>query len=83
MRVKVLYFAAVRDLSGKDEEDLELPASVTSIARLAAHLATLHPDLAGRLENVRFARNEEFANGADTIASGDTIALIPPVAGGS
>jgi molybdopterin converting factor small subunit len=55
---------------------------VTSIALLADHLGELHPDLAGRLENVRFARNEEFAKSADLISSGDTIALIPPVAGG-
>ena len=82
MTVTVLYFAAVRDLVGKDQERLELPPGVASIERLAAHLASLHTSLEGRLGYVRFARNEEFAQPGDAVADGDTIALIPPVAGG-
>jgi molybdopterin synthase sulfur carrier subunit len=80
--VTVLYFAAVRDLVGRDEESLDLPTGVTTIDTLAAHLTSLHPSLAGRLKHVRFARNEEFAAPTDPILAGDTIALIPPVAGG-
>lgn len=82
MKLTVLYFAAVRDLVGKDEEVLELPASVTTIGALASHLSAVRPPLEGRLKYVRFARNEEFAHENDAIAEGDTIALIPPVAGG-
>lgn len=82
MKVTVLYFAAVRDLVGASEESLELPPHVTTIDGLAAHLAALHAALDGRLGYVRFARNEEFALAGDPIADGDTIALIPPVAGG-
>lgn len=82
MTITVLYFAAVRDLVGKDEETLELPTSVATIDTLAKHLAALHPALEGRLRHVRFARNEEFAHLSDSVAEGDTIALIPPVAGG-
>lgn len=82
MKLTVLYFAAVRDLVGKDEEVLELPASVTTIGALASHLARVHAPLEGRLGYVRFARNEEFAQNDEALAEGDTIALIPPVAGG-
>jgi molybdopterin converting factor subunit 1 len=82
MKVKVLYFAAVHDLVGVAEEDLDLPESVNSIALLAAHLSQLHPQLMNRLENVRFARNETFAKSSEAISENDTIALIPPVAGG-
>ena len=82
MKLTVLYFAAVRDLVGQDEEVLEVPPSVTTIAALALHLASVHPPLEGRLGYVRFARNEEFAANDDALAEGDTIALIPPVAGG-
>lgn len=82
MKVTVLYFAAVRELVGKDEERLEVPAAVSTIDALAVHLTEIHEPLAGRLEYVRFARNEELAQGSDAIADGDVIALIPPVAGG-
>jgi molybdopterin converting factor subunit 1 len=82
LKLTVLYFAAVRDLVGKDEELVDAPASVTTVEALSAHLSSLHPELGGRLGYVRFARNEEFAQPSDRLAEGDTIALIPPVAGG-
>jgi sulfur-carrier protein len=82
VNVTVLYFAAVRDLVGRDEEQLTLPPAVTTLAHLGDHLTTLHAELGGRLAYVRFARNEEFAQLTDAIAEGDVIALIPPVAGG-
>lgn len=82
MTVTLLFFAAVRDLVGKDEERLALPESVTTIAELASFLAEHYPPLAGRLGSVRFARNETFATNDEPIAEGDVIALIPPVAGG-
>ena len=82
MTITALYFAAVRELVGKDEERLDLPPEVATVEALGVHLAKRHPELAGRLGYVRFARNEEFANAADALADGDVVALIPPVAGG-
>ena len=81
-KITVLYFAAVREVVGIDEEVLELPPDVTSVATLAEHLTRVHDALRGRLAAVRFARNEEFARPGDALADGDVIALIPPVAGG-
>lgn len=82
MTLTVLYFAAVRELVGKDEERVDLPAGVTTIAELAGFLASRHPVLEGRLGSVRFARNETFATNDEALADGDVIAIIPPVAGG-
>ena len=82
MKVRVLYFAAVRDLTGTGEEELDLPADVRTVAAFGAFLERAHPPLAGRMKHVRIARNEAFAAAADPIAAGDTLALIPPVAGG-
>jgi molybdopterin converting factor subunit 1 len=80
--LRVLYFAAVRDLVGKNEEELDLPESVTRISELALHLERVHPELRGRLASVRIAVNETFASEADPVRPGDVVALIPPVAGG-
>ena len=82
MRVRVLYFAAVRDIAGLEEELLELPELVRSIGDLAPFLAARYPALEARLKAIRFAQNEAFAEAGDTLADGDVIAVIPPVAGG-
>jgi sulfur-carrier protein len=82
LKLTVLYFAAVRDLAHVEQEVLELPPFVTTVALLAVHLVAIHPSLEGRLGSVRFARNECFATMTDTVEDGDTIALIPPVTGG-
>ncbi len=82
MRVRVLYFAAVRELVGRSEEERELP-DTADVAALAAELEAAHPALAGRLGHVRFAVNEEMARSDAKLRDGDVVALIPPVAGGS
>jgi len=80
MMITLLYFAAVRDLVGVNEERIETRAR--TIAELRAELEARRLELRDRLAHVRFARNEQFALDADEIADNDTIALIPPVAGG-
>ena len=82
MKIKVLYFAAVREIVGKDEEEVDLPASVSTIGALVAHLPSVHGGLAGRMASVRLARNETFATNDEHLEEGDVVALIPPVAGG-
>jgi molybdopterin converting factor subunit 1 len=82
VKVTVLYFAAVRDLVGKDEERVDLPSDVADVKAFGAWLERARPELAGRMAHVRVARNEAFAQGADALAEGDVLALIPPVAGG-
>jgi molybdopterin converting factor subunit 1 len=82
MNVRVLYFAAVRDLAGVAEESLEVPAEVRDVASLRLFLEAHRPELAGRLVSVRFAINGAFAEDASALREGDTVALIPPVAGG-
>jgi molybdopterin converting factor subunit 1 len=82
MQVAVLYFAALRELLGMSEERYELPHSSLSVRAFSDVLITRHPALEGRLDSVRFALNETFATSDELVQDGDTIALIPPVAGG-
>ncbi|MGH7284501.1 MAG: MoaD/ThiS family protein [Polyangiaceae bacterium] len=80
MKIKILYFAELRDALGMSEEDWETRA--TSIGALASELATGHDAIRVRLPSLRFARNEAFASNDDAISEGDVVAVIPPVAGG-
>ena len=83
MKVRILYFAALRDLSGTAEEEVELPLAVTSVGAFAAWIEEAKPALKERLSSVRIARNEELAGAQDRLEEGDVLALIPPVAGGA
>jgi molybdopterin synthase sulfur carrier subunit len=81
LRVKVLYFAGLKDLLGRSEEALELE-NVSTVGEVTARLARTYPELAGRLGCVRVAVNESFADSQELVKDGDVVALIPPVSGG-
>ncbi len=83
MEVRVLYFAAARERAGLAEETLDL-ADGETIAGALAKIVARHEGLAPLMPYVRVAHNEEYASddGA-TVAAGDVLALIPPVAGGA
>lgn len=79
--VQLLYFAALRDFAGTGTEAFTLPSSVRTVDELLAHLGE-RSAFRGKLGSTRVAINEQFCDGASTIADGDTVALIPPVQGG-
>ena len=80
--IKLLYFAAVRDALGRSEEELTLPDTIRTVAELSPFLEKRYPAVAGRLETVRYAVNEVFADPDTALTSGDVVAVIPPVSGG-
>lgn len=82
MTITLLFFAAVRELVGESQRTLALPEGVRTVRELADHLPTLFPALRGRLQAVRWARNEELVALDAALENGDVVALIPPVAGG-
>jgi molybdopterin synthase catalytic subunit len=85
MHVEMLYFAVVRERTGRSSERFELPDGAT-LDTLAAALLERHPTLRALLPHVRWARNEAFVPvdaGAQTLVEGDRVALIPPVSGGA
>jgi molybdopterin converting factor subunit 1 len=82
VEVQVLYFAALRDLTGQSDERLELPLEVRTVKDFMAHIERIRPSLAGKLASVRIALDEAFAQDSDALGGVQVIALIPPVAGG-
>jgi molybdopterin converting factor subunit 1 len=80
MRVDVLLFASLRDALGPQiSVEVDEPATVTSLRRA---LETAHPVLARFGTRAKLAVNETWARETDPVAPGDTVALLPPVAGG-
>jgi molybdopterin synthase sulfur carrier subunit len=82
VKIRVLYFAGLREALGLAEEEIELPATVRTVDDLSGYLSARHEVYAERRAHVRMARNEAFADGAERLGDGDVVALIPPVSGG-
>lgn len=80
--IKLLFLGPARDLAHADESLIELMDGST-VADLRRELAKRHADLARALPTCRFAVNEEFAQDDRALSSGDEVALIPPVSGGT
>ena len=81
MQLRLKCFAWVREVTGEDEIELDLPEGGT-VADLRSRLAERFPVFAGRMESIAVSVNQEFAGDALTISSGDEVALIPPISGG-
>jgi sulfur-carrier protein len=81
-RIKLLYFAGLKERLGRESDELELPADVSSVADLARFLPTFRPLLSGALGSVRIAVGDEFAAPDRELHAGDVVALLPPVSGG-
>ena len=81
MRVRLLYFAVLRDIIGTSESDVTLPEGARPRDVWSA-LRAEHSELAGYDEPPLAAVNENYASPDVELKDGDELAFIPPVAGG-
>ncbi len=81
MPLCLLYFSQIRDALGREEERLDLPpgSRVKDLERL---LGKRSPQIAGPLESVTFAVNNEYVDRDSELQDGDVVALISPISGG-
>lgn len=79
IRVRLRYYALLREQAGLGEELVETAAG--DAARLYDELAARHGFKLGR-EQLRVAVNSEFSDWTRPLADGDEVVFIPPVAGG-
>lgn len=81
MRVTVLYFGQARDGSGAPTEDFVLPERA-SVGDLVGRAEIKHPRLRRLIASAQLALNEEITTRDAILGDGDTVAILPPVAGG-
>jgi molybdopterin synthase catalytic subunit len=82
MTIRVLCFAAVREIVGKRELVMEVPDGITA-EELFRRLAEAHVGLGEVVPSLRAAVNREYAAATQVLRNGDEVALIPPVSGGA
>lgn len=83
--IKLRYFAWVREKTGRAEEDVVPPASVSTIADLVEWLKARGPEYAEafrRAEVIRVAVDHAHAKPTAPITGAREIAFFPPVTGG-
>lgn len=81
--VNVLYFARLREAFGRERESIELPDGATADTLLALLRARGNPwaqELGER--PFRVAVNQQMVGQDAPLASGDEVAIFPPVTGG-
>lgn len=77
MKVRVLFFAGIREKMGKSELIAELPPHCP-VSGLQEHLGIDKPTWS----SLAFAVNQTYSPAQTLLKDGDEVALIPPVAGG-
>ena len=82
MRLHVLFFGVLKDLAGKASDSVEL-AEGAAVRDLLQHYASQSPELKESVASLAVAVNREYAGLETRLKSGDEIALLPPVSGGS
>jgi molybdopterin-guanine dinucleotide biosynthesis protein A len=78
-RIKVQYYALLREQAGRSDEEIQTTASTPRA--LYEELRARYP-FSLSPEMLRVAVNAEFGEWSQPLAEGDTVVFIPPVAGG-
>jgi molybdopterin converting factor subunit 1 len=81
LRVRLLFFAVLREIAGKSEEVVELADGATA-GDVWQRLRSEHPALRDYRQPPMIAVNESYARAEEMLRDGDELVFIPPVAGG-
>lgn len=82
MRVRVLFFGALREITGRSEDELEFDPGAC-LGTVFEHYAVAFPRLREMERSIALARNQLFSRASECITDGDEIAFLPPVSGGA
>lgn len=81
MKVKVKFFAMLREIVARDEIEIELDESA-DVIYLRDAVRKRYPKLDKWLAIARVAVNEEFVKDNYRLKEDDEVSFIPPVSGG-
>jgi molybdopterin converting factor subunit 1 len=80
-RVKLLFFATLRDRAGSKSMELDIPADLT-VQGLKEKISDEYPNLRDSMSSVIITINREYAFDEAVIPANAELAMFPPVSGG-
>jgi molybdopterin converting factor subunit 1 len=80
-RIKLLFFATIRDRAGTRSMELEVPEDMT-VQGLKKKLAEEYPNLKDSMKSVLITIDREYAFDDAIIPPDAEMAMFPPVSGG-
>lgn len=83
--MKILYFARIRQIVGRGSDELEVPATVTTVSALIDFLAARDEGCAAAFADrrtLKAAINQTHVQLDAPIAGAREVAFFPPVTGG-
>ena len=83
--MKILYFAWLKEHTGRAAEEIQLPDGVNTVAALIPHITRQsagHDAALANLDAVRIAVNRVYGDLATPVTNDDEVAFFPPVTGG-
>ena len=83
MNIRILLFATLKDLAGKNRFTLTIPLETANVLDVRQALRTEYPSAKANIDAAIAAVNEEYAFPSDAVHDGDEVAFFPPVSGGS
>ncbi|MFM8490643.1 MAG: molybdopterin converting factor subunit 1 [Candidatus Methylopumilus sp.] len=85
MKIKLFYFAKVREIVGIDQEEIDVESDIKTLAELIAFLklrGNQWQAIFDMSSSYRMAINQELAEASHKINANDEVAFFPPIKGG-
>ena len=80
-RIKLLFFATIRDRAGAKSMELDIPEDLT-VQGLKDKIAEEYPNLKDSMKSVLITIDREYAFDEAIIPPNAEMAMFPPVSGG-
>jgi len=80
-RIKLLFFATIRDRAGTKSMELDVPVDLT-VEGLKQMISEEYPNLKDSMKSVLITINREYAFDEAVIPQNAEMAMFPPVSGG-
>ncbi len=81
IKIKVLFFATLKEKAGTRQADFDLPEGAT-ISQLKDFLVEKYPGLNGMLTHCLASINHDYRSDESEIPAYAEVAFFPPVSGG-